>query len=183
MLKRTVAIIGIILLMIFGLRGWLFRTTVHYQKISERPSFHQIDENVLSIIDQQRNSKTLNQINPILKIAKKITNKTLSFSTGNVSENPNQIVKTGKANCVGYAALFASISNQLIQENNLGKKFEVLHVVGQLDFLGYDLHQINNDPFFANHDYCEVKNKVSGESFYIDPTVSDYFWIDRINGN
>jgi len=183
MLKKTIGIITIMLILIFSLREWIFRATVHYQKINERPQVHQLDENLLPIIHQEGINNTLEEITPILKIAKKVTNKSLSFTTGNVSDNPNQIIKTGKANCVGYAALFALISNHLIQENNLGKKFEVLHVVGQLDFLGYDLHQMSNDPFFANHDYCEVKNKVSGERFYIDPTVSDYFWIDRINGN
>jgi hypothetical protein len=53
-------------------------------------------------------------------------------------------------------------------------------MIGKLDFWGYDLHQISNDPFYKDHDYNVITNIKTGKKIFVDPSVADCFWINRV---
>ena len=179
-MKKTLKIIGIILLMLIVFREIIFRSVIKYNAIGTRPEIEIISENLIEKI----NSKIVNReidAKSIIEIANKITRDELQFSTGNVSSNPNELINTNKANCVGYSAMFNSISNYVIRMNNLQNEISSEHKIGQIIMFGNNLHQYFENPFFKDHDFNEITDNKTGEKILIDPSVSDLFWIDRIS--
>ena len=73
--------------------------------------------------------------------------------------------------------------NHLIQKNQLGDTFEAKHQIGQLHFLGINIHPFFESSFFGDHDFNTIKNKTTGEVISVDPTVSDYLWIRKVARN
>ena len=93
-----------------------------------------------------------------------------------------KIHTTGKkANCIGYSSLFNSIVEHLIKEQNAENDYRARHLIGRLEFVGFDLHQLFKDPFFQDHDYNEIENIHTKERIYVDPSLSDYFRINRVS--
>lgn len=179
-MKKFIKIFGIIVLLIILFRAWIYRATINYTAIGERKTKTLTNEKLKAEINQEIKGKELS-LNSIAEIANKITKRKLTFSTGKVSTNPNVLANSGKSNCIGYSALFNSISNYLITKQHLNKDFETKHLIGELDFLGINLHNFFENPFYKNHDFNLIKNKKTGETIYIDPSLSDYFFIDRIH--
>ena len=105
----------------------------------------------------------------------------MSFSTGKVSGNPNEVLKEGKANCIGYSALFSSIIDFLIDKQNDRDKIRTKHLIGKIEFFGVDIHQFSEHPFFRDHDFNSIENLDTGEIIYFDPSVSDYLKIEKIS--
>ncbi len=118
----------------------------------------------------------------MITIAKNITCSSLSFSFEKTSNNPNIIFNTGKANCIGYASLFNSIMNYLINKSLNNKNYKSYHVVGKISFMDIDIHQLSNDPFFKDHDYVMIEDINTKERIYIDPSLNDYLNINRVSG-
>ena len=115
-----------------------------------------------------------------MEIADKITKEELKFTTNRASNNPNELINTNQANCVGYSAMFNSIANYLIRKYKLQNEIKSEHKIGQLELFGINLHQFFESPFFRDHDFNEITNKISGEKIFIDPSVSDYLRIKRV---
>lgn len=97
------------------------------------------------------------------------TGKLLSFSKTNDFQN-------GRANCIGYAQLMASISNYCFQQK--GIPLMARPVVGEVHWYGCNLHKITNTimpkgwkAFFADHDFVEI-NK-GKRKIYMDPCLND----------
>ena len=86
-----------------------------------------------------------------------------------------------KANCVGYAAMFNAIASYLIKKQGVENEYEVQHKIGKLDFLGIDLHQYSGSPFFKDHDYNIICNKITKEEVAVDASVADYLWVERVS--
>jgi len=85
-----------------------------------------------------------------------------------------------KANCIGYSALFNSIGNYLIRKQNLSDKFEFSHLVGKLNVFGFNIHNLFNSPFFRDHDFNEIKNNLTDEKTFVDPSLRDYLRIENV---
>ena len=115
-----------------------------------------------------------------MKIADKLTKEELKFTKNRVSNNPNKLIDTNQANCVGYSAMFNSIANYLINKNKYENEIEVEHKIGQLELFGINLHQFFESPFFRDHDYNEITDKNTGKKILVDPVVSDYLRIKRV---
>ncbi len=169
---------AILLFLLFLLcRGPIYRNIIHYHEIAERPGISLTNDDLLAQLDTD-----LKSLSEMINMAKRATTKRLKFTTGDASRNPNSIYVTGQANCIGYAALFNAIANQLIINQGWEGRYVARHLVGKMDFLGWDLHQIIDHPFFRDHDFNVIIDLETGEKIYIDATVSDYLWIDRVNG-
>ncbi|WP_156039878.1 hypothetical protein [Aureispira sp. CCB-QB1] len=138
-----------------------------------------VQQEVVKCINTSQTSKI--SLKDILYVAHCLTNKTLSFTTIKSSRNPNTVLKTGKANCIGYAALFNSIVNFIFQDQQLQAKYKAQHLVGKIDFLGMDLHRFFSSSFFKNHDYNVIIDLQTNKAIYIDPVISDYFYIHQIS--
>ena len=160
-------------------KGWIYRCVVTYQEIGQRQAIVLQDSGVIADIQRQRNYRKLS-VAEIVEISRSVTNARLRFTTGKASSNPNMAARSGKANCVGYSALFSSMANQLSNERSGKHRFRSRHLVGKLYFLGMDVHQFFSSPFFRDHDFVEIEDVTTGEKIFVDPVVSDYLGIDRV---
>ena len=160
-------------------RGWLFRTTIQYNEIGERELIELTNEEIISELEKYENLSFIE----IKELAAEITNAKLKFSIGKVSGNPNDVLENGKANCIGYSALFNSIAKYLIKQQNEENKIQTRHLIGKVEFLGMDVHQISDNPFFKDHDFNVIEDLETGEKIYFDPSVSDVLKIKRTNQN
>jgi hypothetical protein len=111
----------------------------------------------------------------------RITLRDLSFSlkSGNNS-NVNDMYKTKKAHCVGYASFFATTCNYLLKKYHLGDRWTAKPQIGQIYFMGTNIHKYFESSFFKDHDFVTIENETTGEIFAVDPTMNDYFHIDFI---
>jgi len=182
MMKKAIKIFGTTLLVVVLFRGLIFRSLIEYQEIGTRSLIELMDERLIEKIKAKSN-KSLLGISKIVKIADSVTRQELSFTFKKASCNPNELIETKKANCIGYSAMFNSIASYLIIKNNLQTEFSAEHLVGKIDFFGLDMHQYFDDPFYKDHDFNIIKNLKTGVELIIDPTVSDYLWIDRVTLN
>ena len=97
-----------------------------------------------------------------------------------VSSNQNLISEMKKANCIGYSSLFNSIGNYIIRKQKLTDKYEFIHLIGELDFFGFNIHNLFDSLFFKDHDFNEIKNKLTGEKKFVDPSLRDYLRIEYV---
>jgi hypothetical protein len=177
-MKKTFKIIGTLFLLLIIFRGLIYRTLVKYNEIGTRQEIVIHDKKLINKIDSKSLNKKIN-IEEIVEIANEITTEALSFTTNNASHNPNQLIHSNKANCIGYSALFNSIVNYIIKKNKLQHKIIAKHKIGQLELLGINIHNYIESPFFRDHDFNEVTDMNSGNKILIDPSLSDYLWIHR----
>lgn len=175
----TKKIILVFLLISILFRGWIFRQLITYINIGERENIKVTNTRLLEKIRLKSTEEAI-KIEQIIQIAKSITIKELRFSKNQISRNPNDLIDTNQANCIGYAAMFNSIANYLIRENNLEQKYESHHRIGNLELLGFNLNQFFTNPFFQDHDYNEIVDLQKGKIFAIDPSISDYLRIDFV---
>ncbi len=175
-MKKALKIIGISLLLILFFRGFLYRQTISYTPIKERKSIPLTNQKIITAIQTEAKNKQLD-LSTIAHIARKITNSHLQFTFQKVSNNPNKVAVTGKANCIGYATLFNAIVNHLLQKEGLQNRYQTKHLVGKLDFLGVDLHQFFTDAFYQDHDYNLIEDKSTHRILLIDPSLDDYLKI------
>jgi len=167
------------LLILILFRGIIYRTLVNYTIINTKTNIKLTDVNLCAKIDEKIKEKTLN-INKIIKLTNSITSNKLKFTSNKVSSNSNIISKNGKANCIGYSALFNSIGNYILEKQNLNNSYKFTHIVGKLDILGYDIHSLIDNPFFKDHDFNKIEALKTDKTYFIDPSLSDYFFIDFV---
>ena len=178
-MKKIFKIITVFVLIIILFRGIIYRTLIKYNEIGTRNEVRLTNANLKAII-KSKSINTKMDLKNILKIANEITNEELKFTWEKSTNNPNEVIATHKANCVGYSAMFNSVVNYLIRENALQDKIEAKHKIAHLELIGINVHNHFKSSFFKDHDFNEVINKKTGDKFYIDPSVSDYFGIRRI---
>lgn len=179
-IRKIIKYLGAILLFIVLFRGPLYRIIIKYNIVQNRSEITLTDKSIIEKIDSLTLNNDLN-ISDIIDVSNAITTNKLDFTFKKVSSNPNVIVNEGRANCIGYASLFNSITNYIIYKQGLGNKYKCAHVVGELKFLGADLHAIFNSPFFKNHDFNKILLKEENTYMYIDPSLYDYFWIESVS--
>ncbi|MEM9834856.1 MAG: hypothetical protein AAF828_00050 [Bacteroidota bacterium] len=179
-MKTVLKSIGGLLLVLFLFRGPIFRQLFSYVDVGSRPTQSLSDLEFIQAI-RERSSTLDNDLVSISALANLITAETLKFTTGKASANPDELVKTGQANCVGYAALFAAIAEVLIREKGLENQVEIQHKIGKLYLLDFDLHSLFKSPFFRDHGYVELQDRSAKTITAVDPSVSDYLWIKRVN--
>jgi nucleoside-triphosphatase THEP1 len=178
-MKQFIKITGMLSLVLILIRGPVYRWLITYDEIGERQEIEITSKHLIEKIVSKSKNTILNLEN-IVAIADEITKKELSFTTKKASNNPNILIDLKQANCVGYAAMFNSIANFLIKKNNLEANIIAIHKIGQLELLGMNLHQFFDNPFFKDHDFNVVFDKKRGEKIFIDSSIGDYLWIDRI---
>lgn len=179
-MKKLFVVFLILALIVIGNRGVIYRNVVKYKEIGTRKTSLITDKNLQAKIDQSTTGVTLTQ-KAISEIALNITDETLGFSFDNVSNNPNELVETKAANCIGYTALFSAIAEYIIRKNGLENQFTVEHKIGKLEVWGWDIHSILISGFFKDHDFSQIKDEQTGKILAVDPEVRDYFYIDSVS--
>jgi hypothetical protein len=167
----------LLLLVLFLLRGWLFRLMVAYHPMSERSTIVAKDKNLLQQLENQVVDTALQRI---VDQSLDLTVSQLQFSFGKCESDPNRLFYTKKANCVGYAAYFNTVCENLIGQAGLESRFKVKHLRAKITFLDYDLHQVTDSPFFKDHDYNIVEDLGTGERIFVDASTQDVLGIGYV---
>ena len=178
-MQRTLKILCLSIIVLTAFRGTVFRTIVKYQDIGNRSVVVITNDELIDKITAKSDTH-ISELNEIVKIAEQITIDELSFTSEKTTSNPNDLILSKKANCVGYSAMFNSIANFIIKRDGLQDEFEAHHKIGQLSLLGVNVHQYFDNTFFRDHDFNVIRNKKTGETYTTDPSLSDYLHISRI---
>jgi len=179
-IKRTA--LAILILMIAGIlfRGWLYRHLVTYKSIGQRSTYLITDDKLTEFIDNNIGDSKYLDIKAVIKMGLRATSRQLNFTTTKNDNDPNKLIYSKTAHCVGYASFFATTCNYLLKKNNLAGYWTAKPQIGQLFFIGININKCFNTPFFKDHDFVTIENKVTGQIFAVDPTVTDYFCIDLV---
>lgn len=159
-------------------RGWLFRHLVTYKSIGHRQNYLAKDKKLVEYIETNTSEKV--EIKDIIKQSLYATSKQLNFTSSNNYIDPNKLISSKNAHCVGYASFFSTTCNYLFEKNNLSKNWIAKPQIGQLYLMGTNMHKYFDSPFFKDHDFATIENKITGEIFSVDPSINDYFDIDFI---
>ncbi len=180
-IKRIFLTIFILTVVGFLLRGWLYRHLVTYKSIGTRSNYYASNEKLINCIDKKGDKQTNPEIKQIIKLSLSITSKQLKFTGNKNQTDPNKLINSKTAHCVGYASFFSTTCNYLLKRNNLSKSWVAKPQAGQLYFLRTNIHTYFNSSFFKDHDFVTIENKTTGEIYAVDPTVNDYLSIDFVS--
>lgn len=179
-IKRIFFIILIFAAVGLLFRGYLYRQLVTYKSLGPRTNYLATDKNLTAYIDSSLGSQKDRDIESIINLGLSITSEQLIFTADKSDIDPNKLIYSKKTHCVGYARFFATTCNYLLEKYNLADTWSAKPQVGQLYFLGTNIHNYSTSAFFKNHDFVTIENKTTGEIFAVDPSISDYLYIDFI---
>jgi hypothetical protein len=180
-LKRAVLTILLLMLAVLLFRGWLYRNLITYKSIGRRVSYIATNKPLIGFIEASTSRETNVEVKQIIRLALSITSRQLNFAGGKTDTDPNKLITSRSAHCVGYASFFTTTCNHLLGQNNLADTWSAHAHVGQLYFLQENIHRYFDTPFLKDHDFVTIENNVTGEIFAVDPTVNDYLFVDFVN--
>lgn len=168
--------------MIVGLvfRGSIYILLVTYKSIGQRMTYSAIDDNLVNYIEGNEDDENNFDIKEVIKVALSKTSQQLNFTTSKNDNDPNKLIISKRAHCVGYSSFFVTTCNYLLEKNNLADVWTAKPQIGQLFLFGNNIHKYFNSSFFKDHDFVIIENKTTGEVFAVDPTINDYLFIDFI---
>ncbi len=161
-------------------RGSLFRAMVDYEIVGERPQQVTPLGDLKSTIHQWTDAHPNATLNDMVSFALSITS-SLTFTSTQKGSTPEQIYEGGAAHCVGYALLFNAVMTETIAALQLQEQYQCRHEVGVIYLFGINLNEAIDHPFFRDHDFNSIKDLKTEEVLYIDASLYDYTWIDRVN--
>ena len=180
-IKRTIATILILATIGLLFRGWIYRHLITYKSIGQRQSYFATDKKLINFVETTNtgNKKDL-KIQEIINLSLSATSTKLNFTASKNQNDPNKLIYSKTAHCVGYASFFVTTCNYLLKKHNLADDWIAKSQIGQLYLFGTNIHKYSNLPFFKDHNFVTIENKTTGERFAVDPAVNDYFYIDFI---
>ena len=161
-------------------RGWIYRCLITYKSIGLRPNYSATDTQLIDYINTSAGKQPQSDVEQIIKLALSITSDQLHFTAAKNDNDPNKLIASRSVHCVGYASFFAASCNYLFAKHNLADSWRAQPQVGQLYFLGTNIHKYTNTPFFKDHDFVIIENQKTGQVYAVDPTVSDYLHIEFV---
>ena len=105
--------LGVLLLLLLVFRGPIFRTLIKYEVVGQRNLQTITDEELLSEIREAKIDGACS-LEDIASTADLLTRSALGFVASSEPTDPNEVYRSGEANCVGYAALFGAVAATLI---------------------------------------------------------------------
>ena len=177
--KAWFLIVLIVFLCFF--RGYIYRLFITYEPIIETDGYVVNDLKLIDYIDSSTADNHLMSIEAVIDKSNELTNKKLEFTFSKCDKDPNKLIYSLEANCVGYAYFYATVCNYLLEKSKLSNQWEAKTYRAKLYFIGINIHTCFNTSFFKDHDFVVVENSITGDKIYIDPTTSDYLGIDKIS--
>lgn len=159
---------------------WLYRYLVTYKSVGVRANYFATNKELTDYINESIKDQTNTDIKQIVKLGLLITSKRLNFTAYKNDIDPNKLINSKTAHCVGYASFFTTTCNYLLKKYGLSDTWVVKQQIGQLYFGGVNMHKYFHSAFFKDHDFVTVENKITGEILAVDPTINDYLHIDFI---
>ena len=187
-IKRALLIILIISNVGLLFRGWFYRHLVTYKSDGIKTNYFATNIKLTDYIDANTDNQTDLDIKQIIKLGLSITSRKLNFTADKNDTDPNKLIISKTAHCVGYASFFATTCNYLLEKYNLSDTWTAKPQAGQLHFLGTNIHDyltkfFKDTDFIKDHDFVTIENKKTGEILAVDQTVNDYLRIDFITYN
>ena len=179
-LKRSIIAKLALLFCVFIFRGSLYRHLFSYKTIGHRKNYKAFDKELTDYIDTKTPFSKQADIKDIILFSLNLTSETLTFSIAKNENNPNKLFRTKKAHCVGYASFFSSTCNYMIDKFGHANKWSSEPLIGQIYFCGINIHQFLKSSFFKDHDFNCITNKLTGEKYFVDPSINDYLSIDYV---
>ena len=179
-LKRIFLILPVLLILCIILRGTLYRYGVAYKTTGQRAGYEITNDELKEYIKENRIKKESTDVEDIIKASLALTSRTLYFSFSGVDNNPNRLMHSKTANCIGYAAFFSLVCNYHLEEYNLSEEWIAIPKVGQLSAFGVNIHNYIDNKFFKDHDFVIIENKVTKEAYAVDPSMYDYLYIEYV---
>ena len=161
-------------------RGWFYRLLVTYRSVGQRANYIAKEKKLIDYIDTKNEGKKDIDIDGIIKLALAATAQQLNYTASNNNNDPNNLIDSKTAHCVGYASFFATSCNYLLKKHNLSGNWVATPQIGQLYFLGINVHKYFDSAFFKDHDFVILVNKTTGELLAVDPSVNDYLDIGYV---
>jgi hypothetical protein len=173
--KRYYLLVFVLLLVLF--RGQLFRFCIQYEPVGER-TILVVNNPALQreIVDWAADNTTAS-VKERIAYSRKLTAKRAAFVMRSTSGQPDDVYVSGRANCVGYARLFAGVLEEVNKALGNGRAVSQAVLIGELSLFGQSLHQLSDDPFWRDHDYNQVTDLKTGEVYLLDVTLYDYLGI------
>ncbi|MCB9307479.1 MAG: hypothetical protein H6565_12865 [Lewinellaceae bacterium] len=178
-LKRILLTAIAVSVLCIAFRGWIYRHTVAYRSVGQRPLYAATEPALLKFIRSDA-EETSPGIEAVVRASLSKTSGHLRFSASRRDSDPNKLIHAKTAHCVGYAAFFATTCNDLLEQSGLSDTWTAIPQIGQLYLFGKNVHGYFNTPFFKDHDFVVVRNKSTGETIAVDPSVHDYLYIERV---
>ena len=180
-IKKTALALLVLLASAVVFRGWIYRSAVVYKTIGERTQPSAASAPLAVFIEKNIAGKKCNSVAEAADLAQGITTAHLHFTTEKCEADPNKLLTTKAANCIGYAAFFTAVFEYLRVKYNLGDDWVAKCEIGHLYLFGKNMHPYFPGKFFKDHDFVLVTNRKTGQSFALDPSVSDYLFVDRVS--
>jgi hypothetical protein len=175
-------LLSILILTAIGIvfRGWFYRHLITYKSVGQRTNYIATDDKLIDYIEKSAGDKKDLDAKDVIKLGLSITSHQLNFTASKNDNDPNKLIKSKTAHCVGYASFFATSCNYLLRKYNLSDSWTAKPQVGQLYFMGTNINKYFSSPFFKDHDFVIIENKKAKEIYAVDPTVNDYLLIDFV---
>lgn len=180
-IKRFIIVVLVVSTVGFLFREWFYNHLITYKTVGVRQTYKASGNALIEYIDSSAILKTKPDIYQIVEASQEMTASKLNFTTGKNDVDPNKLVSSKTAHCIGYASFFVTTCNYLLMKNNLSEEWVVKLQIGQLYIFGYNIHNYFNSPFLKDHDFVTIENRITGEVIAVDPSLNDYFHIDYIN--
>jgi hypothetical protein len=176
-IKKIILFTLIILSIGIIFRGWIYRNTMTYISVGQRQTYNASNQDLIFYIESIAEDKIDFTIDQIIHVSLTATSKKLNYTFAKNDTDPNLLIDSMSAHCIGYASFFVTVCNYLLKKNNLDHVWAVKPQIGKMYALGYNLHEYFNHPYFKDHDFVSIENKITGETFALDPTINDYLGI------
>jgi hypothetical protein len=178
---KILVVVLALLLVLFILRGPLYRCFFSYEKCSERQSYSVTSVLLKEYIDSVAGIKRVESVERIVELSHQITSDQLSFQASGSEINPNKLFPNNSTHCVGYSAFYTAVCNYLLKQNGFADSFQCRAYCGQIHFLGYNVNSLFESAFFADHDFNWIQNASGSEKYFTDPTLYDYLGIAYVS--
>lgn len=165
---------------VFVFRGWIYRHIAMYKSFGLREKYGVTDSSLMKLLAENEVNLDDAEISKVINRSLSLTSEQLNFTDSTNDLDPNKLVTSKTAHCVGYANFFATVCNYQIQKHNLSQEWEATARIGHIFLFGTDIHKYFKSTFFKDHDFVTIENKVTGEVFAVDPTLYDYSGIKLV---
>lgn len=178
--KKTFFGLALIIVLLFLLRNWLFWQLLSYQSIGTRTEYQIENSDLRNYIENNLPHARLHSPQAVMRSALQLSARNLHFTAQHNDIDPNLLINSHRAHCIGYANFTSTVCNELLKKYGLAGDWKAESHRGQIHFLGINIHPYFHSPFFRDHDFVVLKNRKTGEVLATDPTVYDYLRITFI---
>ncbi len=182
-IRKTLYTFVILTIFCLVFRSWIYQRLFSYKNIGEKNNIEAQSTYLIDYINEETSGFQPENINDIIEKSLQITSKKLSFEQAKNDIDPNKLIRTENAHCVGYSAFFNTTCSYLLKKYHFSDDWNCKHLVGKIYCMNTDIHPYFKSGFFRDHDFNIIFNKKDPDkTYYTDPTLFDYSRIKYVKG-